>query len=165
MTNEISLEGGCDCGAVRYRMTRAPMIVHCCHCRWCQRETGASFALNAMVEADRVDLLKGEPQAVDTPSNSGKGQKIFAARPAGSPSGATMPGPATRCASFVSARWTNRTACRPISTSSPARSSLGSCFRRTRPPSSSSTVRRTCGPTRALRAAKPSSANARGVVK
>jgi len=35
MTNEISLEGGCDCGAVRYRMTRAPMIVHCCHCRWC----------------------------------------------------------------------------------------------------------------------------------
>jgi len=52
------------------------MVVHCCHCRWCQRETGASFALNAMIEADRVILLKGPPEIVDTPSNSGKGQKI-----------------------------------------------------------------------------------------
>jgi len=57
-------------------MTSKPMFVHCCHCRWCQRETGASFALNAMIEADRVILLKGEPEVVNTPSNSGKGQKI-----------------------------------------------------------------------------------------
>ena len=67
-------EGGCACGAVRYRMTSAPMFVHCCHCRWCQRETGAAFALNAMIEADRVVLLSGTPEMVDTPSNSGKGQ-------------------------------------------------------------------------------------------
>jgi len=72
----FSLEGKCTCGAVRYRMTSKPLFVHCCHCRWCQRETGASFALNAMIEADRVVLLKGEPEVVDTPSNSGKGQKI-----------------------------------------------------------------------------------------
>ena len=70
------LEGGCTCRAVRYRMTAKPLFVHCCHCRWCQRETGASFALNAMIESDRVVLLKGEPEVVDTPSNSGKGQKI-----------------------------------------------------------------------------------------
>ncbi len=78
MINEgdYSMEGGCTCGAVRYRMTRKPMFVHCCHCRWCQRETGASFALNAMIEADRVVLLRGSPEAVDTPSESGKGQKI-----------------------------------------------------------------------------------------
>ncbi len=78
MTNEndFSLEGGCTCGAVRYRMTRAPMFVHCCHRRWCQRETGASFALNAMIEADRVVLLKGVPETVVTPTASGKGQKI-----------------------------------------------------------------------------------------
>src|SRR5262249_32449818 len=49
-------EGGCDCHAVRYRMTSAPLFVHCCHCRWCQRESGSSFALNAMIEADRVIL-------------------------------------------------------------------------------------------------------------
>ena len=70
------LAGGCDCKGVRYRVTRAPMIVHCCHCRWCQRETGASFALNAVVEADAVVLDGGTPDVVLTPSASGKGQKI-----------------------------------------------------------------------------------------
>ena len=70
------LDGGCTCRAVRYRMTSAPIIVHCCHCRWCQRETGASFALNAVIEADRVLLTSGEPELVLTPSHSGKGQKI-----------------------------------------------------------------------------------------
>jgi len=76
MPGTDTFEGGCTCRAVRYRMTSAPMYVHCCHCTWCQRETGASFALNAMIEADRVVLLQGEPEVVDTPSNSGKGQKI-----------------------------------------------------------------------------------------
>ncbi len=71
-----SMEGGCDCKAVRYRLTSAPLFVNCCHCRWCQRETGASFALNAMIEADRVELLAGEPEIVNTPSASGKGQMI-----------------------------------------------------------------------------------------
>src|ERR1700674_4312014 len=70
------LEGGCDCREVRYRMETGPLFVHCCHCRWCQRETGASFALNAMIESDRVTLLNGEVEVVNTPSNSGKGQKI-----------------------------------------------------------------------------------------
>ena len=70
------LDGGCTCRAVRYRMTDRPLFVHCCHCRWCQRESGAAFALNAMIEADRVQLLQGEPEVVNTPSNSGKGQKI-----------------------------------------------------------------------------------------
>jgi hypothetical protein len=72
----FSLDGKCTCGAIRYRLTSKPLFVHCCHCRWCQRETGASFALNAMIEADRVVLLQGEPEIVNTPSNSGKGQKI-----------------------------------------------------------------------------------------
>jgi len=57
-------------------MATKPLFVHCCHCRWCQRESGASFALNAMIEADRVQLLQGEIEIVDTPSNSGKGQKV-----------------------------------------------------------------------------------------
>ena len=71
------VEGGCDCRTVRYRMETAPLFVHCCHCRWCQRETGASFALNAMIETERVTLLAGQPEPVDTPSASGKGQKIL----------------------------------------------------------------------------------------
>jgi hypothetical protein len=68
--------GGCSCKAVRYRMSSEPLFVHCCHCRWCQRESGAAFALNALSEAERVELLQGEPEVVNTPSNSGKGQKI-----------------------------------------------------------------------------------------
>jgi hypothetical protein len=70
------LDGGCGCRRVRYRMTTRPLIVHCCHCRWCQRESGASFALNALIEADRLLHLAAEPELVDTPSSSGKGQKI-----------------------------------------------------------------------------------------
>ena len=74
--NDTCFDGGCTCRFVRYRMTTTPLFVHCCHCRWCQRETGASFALNALLESDRVTLLEGEAEAVDTPSNSGQGQLI-----------------------------------------------------------------------------------------
>jgi hypothetical protein len=78
MTSDTTypLEGGCDCQGIRYRMETAPLIVHCCHCRWCQRETGTAFALNAMIEAERVIDLNGEPELIDTPSLSGRGQKI-----------------------------------------------------------------------------------------
>ena len=75
-TDGVPLEGGCTCRRVRYLMLTPPLFVHCCHCRWCQRETGASFALNAMIEADRIELIAGEVDVVTTPSNSGKGQKI-----------------------------------------------------------------------------------------
>ena len=71
-----AFEGGCDCRQVRYRMAARPMIVHCCHCRWCQRETGASFALNAMIESELVEILGVQPELVDTPSESGRGQRI-----------------------------------------------------------------------------------------
>jgi hypothetical protein len=75
-SHSTTFDGGCTCRFVRYRSVARPLIVHCCHCRWCQRETGASFALNALVEADCVQLLQGDVEVVDTPSNSGKGQKI-----------------------------------------------------------------------------------------
>src|ERR1700716_2685726 len=71
----FSLEGHCTCGAVRYRMTSAPLFVHCCHCTWCQRESGASFALNAMIESERVELLGDEPELAETPSAGGAGQR------------------------------------------------------------------------------------------
>lgn len=70
------LEGGCTCGHIRYRMLTEPLIVHCCHCRWCQRETGTAFALNAMIESDRVLALSDPPPLIATPSNSGKGQQV-----------------------------------------------------------------------------------------
>ena len=70
------IEGGCDCRGIRYRMETAPLFVHCCHCRWCQRESGASFALNAMIETERLTVICGEPESVLTPSDSGLGQTI-----------------------------------------------------------------------------------------
>lgn len=72
-----TFEGGCTCRHVRYRIKSKPLFVHCCHCSWCQRETGTAFALNAMIEADRVELTSGEVELVNTPSASGKGQKIW----------------------------------------------------------------------------------------
>lgn len=74
--SEQAFHGGCDCRAVRYHLASRPMVVHCCHCRWCQRESGASFALNAMIEADRVRILGEAPDVVPTPSASGAGQAI-----------------------------------------------------------------------------------------
>jgi len=75
-SSEFPIEGGCGCRYIRYRLETRPLFVHCCHCRWCQRESGASFALNAMIEADRVTLLGGEPDLIETPSESGDGQVI-----------------------------------------------------------------------------------------
>lgn len=70
------LEGGCACGAVRYRMETTPLFVNCCHCHWCQRESGASFALNALIESDHVTDLGQPPELIRTPSASGKGQIV-----------------------------------------------------------------------------------------
>ena len=70
------MEGVCTCRHVRYRLEGRPMIVHACHCRWCQRETGTVHALNALYEADRVVHTAAEPELIDTPSASGKGQRI-----------------------------------------------------------------------------------------
>lgn len=75
MTTE-AFEGGCDCQFIRYRLTRAPLFVHCCHCRWCQRETGSAFVLNALIETACVELLNEQPEMVMTPSASGRGQNI-----------------------------------------------------------------------------------------
>ena len=68
--------GRCSCGAVRYRMTASPVFVHACHCTWCQRETGSAFAINALIEAEHIQLIKGQPEIITVPSNSGKGQQI-----------------------------------------------------------------------------------------
>ena len=72
-----NLEGGCACGAVRYRLTSAPMFVHCCHCLDCQRQTGSAFVLNALIETDRVALLSGNPVPVPVPTDSGSPHDVY----------------------------------------------------------------------------------------
>ena len=72
-----SLEGGCSCGAVRFRLTTAPMFVHCCHCRDCQKQTGSAFAINALMETDRIEMLAGAPEPVSMPTDSGRPHDIY----------------------------------------------------------------------------------------
>jgi hypothetical protein len=70
-------EGGCSCGEVRYRLTSDPLFIHCCHCLNCQKQTGSAFVVNLLIEADRVELLAGEPRQVDVPRDDGSMQQIF----------------------------------------------------------------------------------------
>ena len=72
-----TFEGGCSCGAVRYRLMSRPMFTHCCHCRDCQKQTGGAFAINALIETDRIEMLSGEPQRIEMPSPSGRGHDIY----------------------------------------------------------------------------------------
>lgn len=71
------LEGGCACREVRYRLLSAPLIVHACHCTECRRLTGAVFAVNALIETERLQILGGEARPVPVPGTSGKPQTIF----------------------------------------------------------------------------------------
>jgi hypothetical protein len=73
----LSREGGCACGAVRYRLTSDPLFTHCCHCLNCQRQTGSAFVINLLIEADRVELLAGAPQPIDVPRDDGSKQRIY----------------------------------------------------------------------------------------
>ena len=73
---EFSVDGGCACGAVRFRLNNTPLIVHACHCSLCQRQSGSAFALNAMIEADSVIPASGQVEEITVPTASGKGQKV-----------------------------------------------------------------------------------------
>jgi hypothetical protein len=120
-----AMEGGCTCGAVRYRLKARPLFVHCCHCTWCQRETGSAFAVNAFIEASQVELLKGKPTQTSVPSASGKGQVLWRCTDCGVTCGAITLRPAR---AFISYGWERSTiprALRLTFTSTRPRSSLG----------------------------------------
>lgn len=72
-----TFQGGCSCGAVRYRLNSEPMFVHCCHCRDCQRQTGSAFVINALIETDRITLLSGVPEPVAMGTDSGRPHDIY----------------------------------------------------------------------------------------
>lgn len=73
------MQGGCTCGTVRYRLTDQPLVVHCCHCTWCQHETGSAFAVNAVIETDRLHV-GGTVEEITAPSASGRGQVVVRCR-------------------------------------------------------------------------------------
>jgi hypothetical protein len=69
-------QGGCACGALRYRLASHPLFIHCCHCLNCQRQTGSAFVVNLLIEADRVEVLTGAVQPVDVPRDDGSVQRV-----------------------------------------------------------------------------------------
>jgi hypothetical protein len=71
-----TMDGGCACGQIRYRLRSAPLFVHCCHCQDCQRQTGSAFVLNALVETDRVEIVSGQTTLFGMPTDSGKPHDI-----------------------------------------------------------------------------------------
>ena len=77
MPEATTFEGRCSCGEVRFRMSSPPLIVHACHCTECQRLSGGAFAINALIEADRVEILSGAPEPVPVIGTSGKPQSIL----------------------------------------------------------------------------------------
>ena len=74
--SDMLLCGGCMCGAVRYRAEGPPLVVHCCHCTECQRQNGSAFAVNALIESTRIELVAGATVAGHMPAASGKGQTV-----------------------------------------------------------------------------------------
>jgi hypothetical protein len=125
----VIMEGGCTCRQVRYRLLGKPLIVHACHCRWCQRETGTAHALNALYEAERVVHIAGEPEIVVTPSASGKGQKIARCPSCRLRFGATTRKPDLPFGSYASALWITLIFARRTSTFTRRPSSRGLRFR------------------------------------
>ncbi len=69
-----SILGRCDCDQIQYAVNQSPLYVHCCHCTWCQRESGAAFAINALIESSAIEVTHGVPALIDTPSESRGGQ-------------------------------------------------------------------------------------------
>ncbi|MEQ9463841.1 MAG: GFA family protein [Haliea sp.] len=76
MNEGFPVSGRCVCGRTRYEVLSRPMIVHCCHCSWCQRETGSAFAVNALLQRSRIGVHGDEPETILNPSESGRGQRI-----------------------------------------------------------------------------------------
>ncbi|WP_374347569.1 GFA family protein [Chitinimonas sp.] len=72
-----AVDGGCACGALRYRMQRQPLFVHCCHCTRCQRETGGPFAHHAVLERKALLILCGQPERALVPTDSGRKHWVF----------------------------------------------------------------------------------------
>lgn len=80
-------EGQCDCGETRYRLHDLPLIVHACHCRACQRQTGSTNVVNYLIEKHKVELLSGNIIERESKTPSGSGQMI------------------TRCANCMTVVW------------------------------------------------------------
>ena len=72
MTVSSGQEGGCQCGAVRYRLLRAPVALYVCHCKDCQKQSSSAFGMSMWVERDAIEFRGAKPRVYHTRSGSGR---------------------------------------------------------------------------------------------
>jgi hypothetical protein len=73
----MDLHGGCACGAVRYKLTADPLIVHACHCRDCQRITGSAFVINLWIEKRFVEADRAKLKSFRLKDGTGQTHEVF----------------------------------------------------------------------------------------
>lgn len=71
MTNRDRLAGGCQCGAVRYEISAAPLDVYICHCTECRRQSSSAFGISVIVAVDHFRVVEGRPKCWSRPTASG----------------------------------------------------------------------------------------------
>lgn len=69
---QFPVEGGCQCGAVRYRIGARPLGIYACHCKDCQRFSGTTHTLSMVMNAGDVELLQGTLKGFDKAADSGR---------------------------------------------------------------------------------------------
>ena len=68
----MTLTGGCQCGAVRYEVSAAPLEVYVCHCRECRRQSASAFGISVIVPAQAFVLMQGNLRTWSRPTDGGK---------------------------------------------------------------------------------------------
>jgi hypothetical protein len=76
---EKQIEGGCACGAVRYRLASAPFDTGWCHCRLCQLVSGAPAMAFSTVPAADFEIVSGR-EAIATVHLTAFGRRRFCTR-------------------------------------------------------------------------------------
>jgi hypothetical protein len=66
-----ALLGGCQCGAIRYRLSQAPLELYVCHCRECQKQSASAFGISCIVPLTALHVLQGEPKFWSRPTDAG----------------------------------------------------------------------------------------------
>ena len=91
MSDDTLITGGCACGAIRYEYAGEPAAQINCHCRDCQRASGAGFAACMLVWEESFRYLSGKPKYHTVTSERGETMHRGFCGDCGSPMGILEP--------------------------------------------------------------------------
>jgi hypothetical protein len=67
----VNLEGGCQCGNIRYLLHSEPIVVYACHCTDCQKQSSSAFGTSVWIARDDFELTRGKLSVWQTRGDSG----------------------------------------------------------------------------------------------